>query len=131
MIQHLQAQAEYSDYYKNALLYLACIDSEQELSNEQQVARARDLSLAALLGSTIYNFGELVSFYIACAGSVTLISSQLLHPILTKLSHTEDDWMRMLLFAFNEGAIGKFESLVPQFSREVCSGEPGESAQED
>ena len=53
--------AEYGPYYKNSLLYLACVNLA-ELSTEELVARAHDLSLAALLADTIYNFGELVSF---------------------------------------------------------------------
>ena len=56
----LQVNAEYGPYYKNSLLYLACVNLA-ELSTEELVARAHDLSLAALLADTIYNFGELVS----------------------------------------------------------------------
>lgn len=55
-----QVNAEYGPYYKNSLLYLACVNLA-ELSTEELVARAHDLSLAALLADTIYNFGELVS----------------------------------------------------------------------
>lgn len=59
-----KVKAEYGPYFKNSLLYLACIDSETELVPEDRVARAHDLCIAALLGETIYNFGELVSFII-------------------------------------------------------------------
>lgn len=58
---YFKVKADYGPYYKNALLYLACVDSEKELQGEDRVGRARDLCLAALLGETIYNFGELVS----------------------------------------------------------------------
>lgn len=47
-------------YYKASLLYLACINLEEQ-TKEDLVSRAHDLSIAALLGETIYNFGELVS----------------------------------------------------------------------
>lgn len=56
----VQAKADYAPYYKNSLLYLACVDPATDLSLEDQVLRAHDLSVSALLGDTIYNFGELV-----------------------------------------------------------------------
>lgn len=65
-----KAKAEYTSYYRNALLFLACVDTEQLPVVEAQ-ERAYDLSIAALLGDTIYNFGEL-----------------LLHPILNTLDCT-------------------------------------------
>jgi len=55
-----KVKADYAPYYKNALLYLACIDETKELSEEDRRQRAHDLCIAALLGETIYNFGELV-----------------------------------------------------------------------
>jgi 26S proteasome regulatory subunit N9 len=56
----LQVKAAYVPFYKSSLLFLACIDVDAELSSEEKVIRARDLSIAALLGDKIYNFGELV-----------------------------------------------------------------------
>lgn len=56
-----KVKADYGPYYKNALLYLACVDLEGELTEEDRKSRAHDLCIAALLGETIYNFGELVS----------------------------------------------------------------------
>ncbi|KAI7868022.1 hypothetical protein BDF14DRAFT_1725421 [Spinellus fusiger] len=96
---YYKAKAEYAQYYKNALLYLACINIE-EVSTEEKVERAYDLSIAALLGEMIYNFGEL-----------------LMHPVLDALTHTEHDWLRSMLFAFNSGDIGKFEALAPHFAK--------------
>lgn len=56
-----KVKANYSRYYKNALLYLACIpDVQKDLSKAERTARAHDLGLSALLGDNIYNFGELV-----------------------------------------------------------------------
>lgn len=57
---YFKVKADYAPYYKNALLYLACVDLDRELSDEDIKARAHDLCIAALLGETIYNFGELV-----------------------------------------------------------------------
>lgn len=55
-----KAKADYGPYYKNSLLYLACVDPAEDLTNDERMLRAHDLSIAALLGETIYNFGELV-----------------------------------------------------------------------
>ncbi|KAI8876297.1 PCI-domain-containing protein [Backusella circina FSU 941] len=98
--EYYKAKANYAQYYKSALLYLACVNIE-ELTSADRIERAYDLSLAALLGDMIYNFGEL-----------------LMHPILDSLSGTEHDWLRSLLFAFNAGDIGKFEALEPHFTKQ-------------
>jgi 26S proteasome regulatory subunit N9 len=58
----IKAKADYTMYYKTALLFLACVDSNQ-LSAAEKLSRAYDLALSALLGDTIYNFGELVSYF--------------------------------------------------------------------
>jgi 26S proteasome regulatory subunit N9 len=58
--EYYKVKANYAQYYKSALLYLACVDLE-ELTQADRVERAYDLSLSALLGDMIYNFGELVS----------------------------------------------------------------------
>ena len=55
-----KARAEYAPYYRNSLLFLACVDVA-EMGAEERVGRAHDLGISALLGDTIYNFGELVS----------------------------------------------------------------------
>ncbi|KAF9582068.1 26S proteasome regulatory subunit [Lunasporangiospora selenospora] len=97
---YYKIKAEYAKYYKSALLYLACINID-ELSNAEKTSRANDLALSALLGDSIYNFGEL-----------------LMHPILESLVGTDREWLKNLLFAFNSGDIGKFEALAPHFSQE-------------
>ena len=63
-----KVKADYGPYYKNALLYLACVDIEGELSEEDRKSRAHDLCIAALLGENIYNFGELVSLDLLSRG---------------------------------------------------------------
>ena len=100
-----KAKAEYGGYYKNSLLYLACVDNlERDLTPNERIERARDLGIAALLGESIYNFGEL-----------------LMHPILSSLLGTEHEWLNKLLYAFNSGSLGKFESLLPYLSQQVCN----------
>lgn len=84
---------EFAAYYRNALLYLACIDINS-LTPQERHRRALHLSIAALVSDTIYNFGEL-----------------LLHPVLDALKGTQDEWFRDLLFAFNRGDLQGFEAL--------------------
>lgn len=62
-----QAKAEYANYYKNSLLYLACVNVDADLTASDRVQRAHDLGVSALLGDTIYNFGELVSAIHTCS----------------------------------------------------------------
>ena len=75
------------------LLYLACIDINT-LPLDEKLFRAYDLSIAALVSDTIYNFGEL-----------------LLHPILDPLKDSDYSWLRDLLFAYNRGDITAYDSL--------------------
>ena len=42
-----------------------------------------------------------------------------MHPILDALNGTDYEWIKKLLFTFNEGNIGKFEALAPLFPKEV------------
>ena len=71
---YYKAKAEYAPYYRNSLLFLACIELS-DLENDERILRAHDLSISALLGDTIYNFGELVRYWL-----------KLLVPILTMLT---------------------------------------------
>ena len=96
---YCQANADFGAYYKNALLYLACIDLSTLASADTQ-ARAYNLSIAALLSDSIYNFGEL-----------------LLHPILETLTSTPHAWLRDLLYAFNRGDLGAYHVLEANLSK--------------
>lgn len=89
-----KAKAEYSAYYRNALLYLACVNLD-DLGEDERQMRAHDLSLSALLAEKIYNFGEL-----------------LLHPILDALDGTQHAWLKDFVVALNSGDLLKFESLL-------------------
>lgn len=60
---YYKAKAEYAPYYRNSLLYLACVDLEKDMSKEEKLGRAHDLGISALLADTIYNFGELVRLH--------------------------------------------------------------------
>lgn len=95
--EYYQSKHEFAAYYRNALLYLACIDLK-DLTPAECKSRAYDLSLAALVSDTIYNFGEL-----------------LLHPILNALVEDEA-WLRDLLFAFNRGDLAAYDVLAGHIS---------------
>lgn len=71
-----------------------------DLTLEEKRTRAYDLSIAALVSETIYNFGEL-----------------LLHPILDSLIDSPHAWLRDLLFAFNAGDLGAYDVLVGNMSK--------------
>ncbi|RFU75490.1 proteasome regulatory particle subunit [Trichoderma arundinaceum] len=91
---YYQRKMDFANYYRTALLYLACIDLST-LSDEERHRRAYYLSVAALVSTSIYNFGEL-----------------LLHPILDTLGRSEDDaWLRELLFAYNRGDLAAYDVL--------------------
>ena len=94
-----QAKHEFASYYRNALLFLACIDLK-DLTKEERESRAYDLSVAALVSDSIYNFGEL-----------------LLHPILDSLIGTPHAWLRDLLFAFNRGDLAAYDVLAGNISK--------------
>ncbi|KFY75738.1 hypothetical protein V499_04294 [Pseudogymnoascus sp. VKM F-103] len=94
---YYQAKLDFASYYRNALLYLACIDLA-DLTPAERRNRAYDLSIAALISTSIYNFGEL-----------------LLHPILDSLVD-EDAWLVKLLFAFNRGDLAAYDVLAGHIS---------------
>ena len=84
-------------YYRDTLRYLGCIDYEKE--NELELyGKAFTLALAALLGDTIFNFGELLQ-----------------HSILNNLKK-KDNWLIELLEAFNSGDLKRFADLRPQWT---------------
>ncbi|KAI9844464.1 MAG: 26S proteasome regulatory subunit [Sclerophora amabilis] len=94
-----QVKAQFGPYYRNSLLYLACIDVDK-LAWQPRETRAYQLCLAALISDEIYNFGEL-----------------LLHPILDSLINTQHAWLRDLLFAFNRGDLAAYDVLAGNISK--------------
>lgn len=93
-----KAKAAFSGYYRDALLYLACVKVE-EIPKEEALAQAHDLCVAALLGDTVYNFGEL-----------------LMHPILLSLRGSPFEYLEHTLNAFNSGNHQQFDALVHSVS---------------
>ncbi|XP_076444578.1 26S proteasome non-ATPase regulatory subunit 13-like [Babylonia areolata] len=83
----------HADYYKEALRFLGCVQLE-DIPSGEQVERAFNLGLAAVLGEGVYNFGELLA-----------------HDVLLSLKGTDKEWLVDLLYAFNSGNITKFDEL--------------------
>lgn len=96
---YYQAKHEFASYYRTTLLYLACIDLES-LPIEERQRIAYDLSVAALVSESIYNFGEL-----------------LLHPILDTLKDTQHSWLRDLIIAFNRGDLRAYDVLAAHMEK--------------
>jgi 26S proteasome regulatory subunit N9 len=91
---YYQRKSDFANYYRTALLYLACIDLSS-IDDDERSRRAYYLSVSALVSSSIYNFGEL-----------------LLHPILDTLANSEENsWLRDLVFAFNRGDLAAYDTL--------------------
>jgi len=96
---YYQRKFDFANYYRTALLYLACVDLTA-MPEQERFKRAYYLSVSALVSNSIYNFGEL-----------------LLHPILDALAKSEDDsWLRDLLFAFNRGDLAAYDALSDHIS---------------
>lgn len=94
--------ADHAGYYREALRYLGCIDTEA-LAESEQLLTAQRLCLSALLGKDVYNFGELLA-----------------HPILTVLKGRKElTWLVDLVSAFNAGNLARFQDLSPRWSQSV------------
>jgi 26S proteasome regulatory subunit N9 len=96
-MQYAKAHQEYAAFYRSALQYLAYVD-QNALPADFRLALAVDVSLAALLGEDVYNFGEL-----------------LLHPILDALATSAAHaWLKDLLECFHAGDIARYDALCAQ-----------------
>ncbi|KAJ6712150.1 26S PROTEASOME NON-ATPASE REGULATORY SUBUNIT 13-like protein B [Salix purpurea] len=91
--QYYKHRQEFAEFYKSALLYLA-YTSVESLSDSFKLDLAFDLSLSALLGDNIYNFGELLA-----------------HPIIKSLLGTQVEWLYYILQAFNSGDLVCYQEL--------------------
>eukprot|EP00249_Psilotum_nudum_P018257 c26716_g1_i1 orf=575-1735(-) len=95
--QYHKSRQEFAEFYKSALMYLA-YTSVESLSEPFKLDLAFDLSLAALLGDNIYNFGELLA-----------------HPIVKSLLGTSVQWLYYILQAFNTGDLARYEELCQEY----------------
>ena len=61
LVSHLyMREGSHAEYYRASLRYLGCTELES-LSKDDRIEQAFHLSLAALLGKDIFNFGELLA----------------------------------------------------------------------
>eukprot|EP00762_Andalucia_godoyi_P000064 ANDGO_02317.mRNA.1 hypothetical protein len=91
---YLKQYGTSSEFYRMALLYLAYTPIERMSVDEQRLV-AFDVGLAALLGDSVYNFGELLA-----------------HPAVRSLEGTQYEWLAKMLVAFHRGDIVAYENLV-------------------
>ncbi|KAG0492038.1 hypothetical protein HPP92_005436 [Vanilla planifolia] len=91
--QYHKFAQEFAEFYRSALLYLAYVQVES-LSDTFKLDLAFDLSLSALLGDNIYNFGELLA-----------------HPIIKILIGSRAEWIYHILQAFNSGNLARYQVL--------------------
>ncbi|KAJ8470744.1 hypothetical protein OPV22_025087 [Ensete ventricosum] len=91
--QYHKSRQEFAEFYKSTLLHLAYTTVET-LSESFKLDLAFDLSLSALLGDNIYNFGELLA-----------------HPIINSLIGTNVEWLYHILHAFNTGNLLRYQEL--------------------
>jgi len=94
-------EGSHADYYRASLRYLGCTDLNT-LSKEERKDQAFNLSLAALLGKDIFNFGELLA-----------------HPILDDLKGTNKEWIVRILIAFNSGDVRKFSDMKKEWEKQA------------
>ena len=93
-------------FYRNSLLYLAHTPL-QTISPSEQNAHAAELCMAALLGESVYQLGEL-----------------LLHPIFKSLEGSNHAWLHSLVIAFSKGDLDAFNTITARNSVLVQSLQP-------
>lgn len=96
--QYHKSKQDFAEFYKSALLYLA-YTSVDTLTDTFKLDLAVDLSLAALLGENIYNFGELLA-----------------HPIVKTLEGSQFQWLFHILVAFEHGDLYKYDELCSLYA---------------
>jgi 26S proteasome regulatory subunit N9 len=101
-----KCKQDYAEFYKSSLMYLAFVSSES-LATDFKLTLAVDISLAALLGEHVYNFGEL-----------------LIHPIVKTLDDTPYHWLHELLQCFNQGDLQQYDTICNKYSS-ALNGQPG------
>ncbi|KAI9921329.1 hypothetical protein PsorP6_001809 [Peronosclerospora sorghi] len=87
-------------FYKNALMFLAYTQYD-DMRPDERFQLAVNISIAALTGDHVFNFGEVLAT-----------------PILRALENTDKKWLADLLHAFNKGDIDRFNEIVGQNSKE-------------
>jgi len=89
------------EFYRSALTYLTYANVETLPASEQQ-ALAFDLGIAALIGESIYNFGELLA-----------------NDILKSLAGSPAEWLVLLLKVFNSGDIEGYGNILNTYRAQL------------
>jgi len=99
--EYHRAAGPAADFLKTSLLYLTYTPlSTIPIEEQQRLASA--VSLAAVRGEGIYNFGELLQ-----------------HPVLIKLHGTPDQYLSDLLRAFNDGNLKDYHAICEAHPEEL------------
>jgi len=89
-------------FYREALMYLNYTPVES-MSKEEQFTLATDISLAALTGDGVFNFGEITTT-----------------PILASaLGNTSNAWLMELMHCFAQGDVDAFQRITDQYSSAI------------
>jgi 26S proteasome regulatory subunit N9 len=99
-------------FYKNALMFLAYTQYE-DIPEKERFDFAVNISIAALTGDGVFNFGEVIAT-----------------PILRALEGTSKQWLSDLLHAFNRGDIDQFNDIVGKNQAEF-NAQPALSSKKD
>lgn len=99
--QYFKSKQDFAEFYKSALLYLSYV-SVETLAEPFKLDLAVDLSLAALLGENVYNFGELLA-----------------HPIVKSLEGTNFEWLHHILVTFERGDLTKYDEQCNAFAAQL------------
>ncbi|THU61309.1 hypothetical protein C4D60_Mb07t21940 [Musa balbisiana] len=113
--QYHKSRQEFAEFYKSTLLHLAYTTVETLSESFKLLAfstyplkfyqdLAFDLSLSALLGDNIFNFGELLA-----------------HPIINSLTGTNVEWLYHILHAFNSGNLLRYQELCRVHNIALCA----------
>ena len=92
--EYYKVKGPATEFYKSSIMYLAYSPIES-LSDERKFILATDMTIAALIGENIYNFGEVIST-----------------PVFKFLKNTPNKWIHDLVIALNEGDISQFNLLI-------------------
>ncbi|GAV54043.1 hypothetical protein ZYGR_0AK05450 [Zygosaccharomyces rouxii] len=97
--EYYRLKNDFNNFYYTSLLYLSTVDQQefqQEANLEENKQLSYNLSIAALLGDKIYNFGELLN-----------------HPIMDTIAKDPQyKWIFDLLNALTLGDFDKFDNLI-------------------
>jgi len=103
---YYKTQNQAIEFYNHALKYLAYAQLDN-IARKEQLELAFDLGIAALIGDSIYNFGELLG-----------------HDIVKALEDSPVAWLVQLLRVFNSGDVAGYEALIHKYQGDL-SQQPG------